>query len=773
MAFPSLGPARSALPSLTSTTEPPTTAPQQRTTLRRKFILTMLVVSALISVTTLAIVLLLSSRSSQRRLNDIERSIQDSIVSKGKILTENHALALRGMVSDNAFLDMQSLLDRTVHQDTDLVYGLFTNTDSDTLALSVRRSDAGPQPAGLTEKDAWKGLGFEKSELAVTKDSIERTQRLGQEVVEVAVPLFGEEKEALGTLRYGVSTRRMHTAIAAAKADAKAQQLDSIKLIGMTVTLATLMGILLSRVQAVRITRPVQDLTRAATDLARGDRSVRVKIESGDELEMLGFSFNRMVWELSTSYEKLEELNRNLEHKVEERTAALASRNDDMRAVLDNVDQGLITVDPHGRMAPERSAVVDKWFGRPEGTPTLWQFLGEHGPAFASNLEAAWDQIREDVLPLEVAIDQLPKRLSTNDATYDLRYLPLLREEELQSVLVVIADITSDLLHEREEAESRELMQAFHRLMKDRAGFRAFLQEASGMLEIIAAPGADGPTLKAALHTLKGNTASLGLSVIAKLCHQLEDGLAAEEKLRPPDLARLQQRWKALNKQLDELAPRDAGLVEVADAELAELASLLERNGQSEALSQIHGWKLEPVSRPLARLAEQARALAKRLGKGDIEVEVAPSSLRLDPERFTPVFSELTHVLRNAIDHGLETRQDRQAAGKKPGGRIGLRASHADASVIIEVSDDGRGIDGESVRRRASSPKAATSADLIAILCREGFSTRSEVNETSGRGVGMAAVKRCVDSMGGLIELQTELGRGTTWRFVVPLAPGS
>lgn len=728
----------------------------------------MLVVSSLIGIATLAVVLLLSSRSSERRLREVERNIEDGITSKGKLLTENHALALRSMVLDNAFVDMQSLLERAVNEDADLVYGLFTHADGDTLALAVRGAQAGVAKS----KDAWKSLGFQKPELAASKQSIRRARRLGQEVVEVAVPLFGDDNEALGTIRYGLSTARMRGAIAAAKADAKAQQLDAIKLIGLTVSIATVMGILLSRLQAVRITRPVQELTQAATDLARGDRGVRVKIESGDELETLGFSFNRMVWELSTSYDKLEDLNRNLEHKVAERTLALAERNQDMRAVLDNVDQGLITVAADGRMAPERSAVLDKWFGEPEGSPTLWQFLHGHSPDFALNLEVAWEQITADLMPLALTIDQLPKRLSTSDATYDLRYLPLLREEKLQSVLVVIADITSQLAHEREEAEARELMQAFHRSSRDRTGFGAFLLDASALLETITTPDVAASRLRIALHTLKGNAASMGLSVVAKLCHQLEDRLAAEGSLPSTELARLEQRWKALTEQLAELAPSDAGLLDVPDAELASLVSLLERSGQREAVSRILAWKLEPVSRPLSRLGEQAQVLAKRMGKGEIEVEVVPTRLRLDPERFGPVFLELSHVIRNAVDHGLEAPEDRMAAGKKRNGRITLSASQASDSVLIEITDDGRGIDWDSIRKQGSalSLPTRTPADLLAILCHEGFSTRSEVTEVSGRGIGMAAIKRRIEGMGGRIELEAAIGRGTRWSFVVPVS---
>jgi nitrogen fixation/metabolism regulation signal transduction histidine kinase len=212
----------------------------------------------------------------------------------------------------------------------------------------------------VPSKDAWRALGLNQSELVANHESVRRARRLKQEVVEVAEPVFGEDREILGTLRYGLSTRRMHQAITEAAAESKAAQVNSIALIGVTVGLATLLGILISRVQAVRITQPVQALTQAAIDLAAGQRSVRVAINSGDELQVLGSSFNRMVEELSNSYRELEEMNRTLEQKVEERTLALAGRNRDMRLVLDNVDQGFLTLSIDGVMASERSAVVGR-----------------------------------------------------------------------------------------------------------------------------------------------------------------------------------------------------------------------------------------------------------------------------------------------------------------------------------------------------------------------------------------------------------------------------
>ncbi|HWZ90723.1 MAG TPA: ATP-binding protein [Polyangiaceae bacterium] len=732
----------------------------------------MLIVSSIIGGTTLAIVLWLSARTSARHLREIETSIEEGITSKGKVLTENHALALRGMVLDNAFLDMQTLVARAVSGDPDLVYGLFVNSDGEALAFERRdKTDAQDKDTG---KDAWRALGLADADLVARQESVRRLRRLNEEVVEVAVPVVGEDHELLGTIRYGLSTRRMHQAIVAADADSKAEQLRSVALIGAAVGLATVLGILLGRVQAVRITRPVQALTRAAGDLAGGDRSVRVTIESGDELQMLGYSFNRMVEDLSSSYDELEQLNRTLEQKVEARTLELAGRNRDMRLVLDNVDQGFITLSPDGTMASEHSAVVDRWFGQYTSAQTFWQYLAPTSSSFAAGFEQAWEQLAADVLPCEVAVEQLPSQLTVNRSTFGFRYLPFLRDEKLEGVLVVIADITDKLQREREEAELGELMQGFRRMTLDRSGFSAFLSEASSMVELIASPATEPSVLNTALHTLKGNAGQMGLSVVARLCHQLEEELVTGDRMSAESLAHLSDRWQALTDQMAQLIrPGEHNAIEVTDDDYTALISLLSRSTDGEALNQVLSWQLEPAFRSLGRLAEQAQALGKRLGKGELEVTVEPTLLRLDQSVFGPFFSDLGHVVRNAVDHGIEPAEQRRAAGKPARGRIAFSVRARERSVTFEISDDGAGIDWESVRKKgkALGLPGETPAELLTLLCQQGVTTRSEVTQTSGRGVGMSAVKQRVEAMRGTIEVQSSRGVGTKWTIVLPWAP--
>src|SRR6478735_2649256 len=740
--------------------------PSPRGSLRNKFIRTMLIVSSIIGGVTLAIVLFLSARSSAQHLRAIEGSIEEGITSKGKVLTENHALALHGMILDNAFLDMQTLLARAVSQDPDLVYGLFVNSDGDALAYQTRGAQSGVEVA--PEKDAWRALGLEQKELVPRKETIRRAWRLGQEVVEVSEPVLGEDHEILGTIRYGLSTRRMHQALSVAAAESKSQQINSIALIGATVSLATLLGILLSRVQAVRITQPVQALTQAAIDLAGGERSVRVSINSGDELQVLGYSFNRMVEELSHSYRELEEMNRTLEHKVEERTLALAGRNRDMRLVLDNVDQGFLTLSMKGVMAGERSAVLDRWFGTGPAR-TFWDYLLGTSPDFALGFELGWDQLVADILPYEVALEQLPSRLNANGSSFSFRYLPLVKDDRLEGVLVVVADITDRLQREREEAELTEMMEAFRRLMLDRTGFLAFANEAAAMVTLVCSPDAtDGHVLRSTLHTLKGNSAQMGLKVVAHLCHQLEDELATGDGMKSQEL--LEKRWHALTEHVKQLIGDGArNTLEVSASDYGALVNTLSREGKSAALAELLAWKLEPAARALGRLAEQARALAVRLGKGDLEVEVQAGNVRLDPEVYGPLFSDLVHLVRNAIDHGIEAPEERSAHGKPEVGKMSLKVQTRDNRISFEVSDDGRGIDWSAIARLGASLglPSRTPAERLAILCRQGVTTRSDVSETSGRGVGMSAIKHRIDAMHGRLEVDSS-GKGTKWTIVLP-----
>jgi two-component system chemotaxis sensor kinase CheA len=342
---------------------------------------------------------------------------------------------------------------------------------------------------------------------------------------------------------------------------------------------------------------------------------------------------------------------------------------------------------------------------------------------------------------------------------------------------MVIADVSDRLAREREEAEHGELMECFKRLMSDRSGFTSFMQEATVMLNQVVAPSATVATseLTRTLHTLKGNAAVMGLSVVARLCHNLETELAEDARMSPPTLAELRARWTAITSHVTTfMGANGQCVIEVPEAEYSALISRLSKNERhAEVLQQLLSWQLEPVSKPLSRLGEQARSLARRLGRGEIDVDVSAHDVRLDMQYWGPFFTDLLHVVRNAVDHGLERPSERLSLGKSAHGSLTLNASLEGEELTFEVTDDGRGIDWTAISDRAKERGLLhlTQAELLDALCSDGMTTRANVSDISGRGVGMAAFRQRLRALSGRLEVRSDKGVGTSWfmRFHWPV----
>lgn len=183
-----------------------------------------------------------------------------------------------------------------------------------------------------------------------------------------------------------------------------------------------------------------------------------------------------------------------------------------------------------------------------------------------------------------------------------------------------------------------------------------------------------------------------------------------------------------------------------------------------------------PLERVTDNLPRTARAVAEKLGKR-VEVEIQGAELELDRAILDRLSEPLLHLVRNAVDHGLEKPADRIAAGKSEVGRLRIEARRLRDSIWIDVADDGRGIDLASVSRRAVAAglihedlaSDLPPEEVVRFIFHPGLSTAHAVSEVSGRGVGMDAVKATVEGLGGEVLLRTERGRGTTTTLRVPI----
>ncbi len=184
--------------------------------------------------------------------------------------------------------------------------------------------------------------------------------------------------------------------------------------------------------------------------------------------------------------------------------------------------------------------------------------------------------------------------------------------------------------------------------------------------------------------------------------------------------------------------------------------------------------RMVPLTQLFDRLVRAAGKLSRELGK-EVDLRMSGEETRLDKTMVEAIADPLLHLIRNAMDHGLETPMERQAAGKPAAGQITLRAKPQGNGVVIEIADDGRGIDLARVRETAvrkglaDPAKSYDEASLISFLFQPGFSTSEQVSEVSGRGVGLDVVAKNIAAFNGLVDVATQPGKGTTFTITLPI----
>lgn len=455
-----------------------------------------------------------------------------------------------------------------------------------------------------------------------------------------------------------------------------------------------------------------------------------------------------------------------------ERVAQVDRANRDMRLVLDAVDQGLLTLDRDGKVTGEISGVVREWFGEVEGGMSFASLVGRLSPSVAADFEMAWMQVVDDVLPLVVALDVMPSRIETATRTLVVSYRPVGSEGSWTRMLVVVSDVTAALERERTEEARRELAAVMVRMVRDRSGFAAFYAETRETVSALEQGRVGDTTAELRrLHTLKGNASLSGLSTVARIAHEIE-GRLREGRGGDHPYAPLVARWNAIEEELAPLVPTADGGIAISEEEHAWLVEELRRAGVPPRLyATVAAWKREAVGTVLERLADQGRSLATRLDKDGVGIEIEHDPVRVDGPRYRALFAALVHAVRNAIDHGVESRVAREAAGKPSIARVRLAARQVASGLEIVVSDDGAGIDWDVVRDRAKALglPATTASDLNAAIFHDGLTTRDDVGEISGRGVGLPALRGAALSLGGEVTIESRRGEGTTVRCIVPL----
>jgi signal transduction histidine kinase len=616
----------------------------------------------------------------------------------------------------------------------------------------------------VSDVELW---GFESSALAGTEGLLAEFHRNGPRLlgrpaasqsqrsrdadsIRVIEPVVDLEGKSVAALVVRFSTAR--------EAAALAQLSRQISYVSLATALCLAFAILLAIHRVVVL--PIKRLEVAATRLARGEQHDLQLHQGrvGDEVVLLGEKFAEMT------------------DAVRDRELRLGVRNAELKLILDSVDQGFLTARLDGTLFPEHSAIVEKWAGPIPSDATVWSLVGLIDPAAAGWMQMAWDQATADILPLEVAMDQLPKRLQRDGQQFSLAYHPVLIDGQLQRVVIVLTDITSEVERQRALAEQHEFAALVDQFVRDRRAFRAFWGEASRLVAKILEPVPPTPELlRRYVHTLKGNARFFGLNRVSTFCHDLESAMfeRGEFVLTARERSDLHQVWESLRQRIEPLMQGATVFIEVSQEEYQRLLDAVSERKPIEQLEKlVRGLRRESVGARLERAKSMLEETSAKLGKTPPRVEIRHDDLRVPPGPWAPFWSILSHVLNNAVDHGIESDEERRRAGKSVPATIHLSTQVRGGEVVIEVRDDGRGIDWERVRQLAAErglPKQSQ-RDLEQALFSDGFSLKGQVSEISGRGVGLGAVKNVVTAMGGRIELESKQHVGTTLRFHFSLA---
>ena len=201
-------------------------------------------------------------------------------------------------------------------------------------------------------------------------------------------------------------------------------------------------------------------------------------------------------------------------------------------------------------------------------------------------------------------------------------------------------------------------------------------------------------------------------------------------------------------------------------AQFKRITSDLQRNAMS--------MRMVPIRQTFQKMARIVRDLGKKSGKS-VDLVLSGEDTELDRRVVEDIHDPLMHMVRNSMDHGIEDPQARARAGKAPTGRLSLSAYHQGGNIVITISDDGQGLNSEKLLKKATEkglvkPGEQLSQDQIfGLIFRAGFSTAEKVTDLSGRGVGMDVVRRNIDALRGKIEIQSEIGKGTTFLIKLPL----
>lgn len=563
------------------------------------------------------------------------------------------------------------------------------------------------------------------------------------------------------------------------------------------------------------ITQPIINLTNLAKKVADGDFTAKSDIKTDDELKILGNTFdfmNEKIQALLKSKEELiqmlEDYNKNLEIKVEQRTIELKQANDFMGLMVNSLDQGLLVFDQDLNCNPMFTKACEPLLGVSPLNKNLPEVLGIEDEEKVNQLKQ-WSMITfNEMIPFESAVELGPRDKITganftenNYKNVQMNYYPMRDDGGKISNLVLIAtDKTKEVqaieLSKKNEAHVSMIL----KILNNKAQFESFVSEVESILDqfneaySLEKNKIEFDLCMMLFHTLNGGFGIYNLLELQQLARSYETEISAIKDINPDPqeyipflqghVENLRMEFLNFKIYLDSLIgtkfSTNQKFSEIPMQKLLELRKLVESTGNQELITfYTENMIKTPILEYFKIYDDLCKTTAVKINKSFEGIRFHNGDLKIEAAPYAEFFNVLVHLFRNCLDHGLEDPRTRESSGKSPTGQIEVffdeikKDDKKRLSVIVR--DDGAGIDPKKIRAKYGQMRpdddisALSDKEVIYKIFDPFFSTRDEVSALSGRGVGMSAIKEVIERLNGELKIESVVGLGSTFTFSIPL----
>ncbi|WP_026882738.1 ATP-binding protein [Clostridium akagii] len=521
-------------------------------------------------------------------------------------------------------------------------------------------------------------------------------------------------------------------------------------------------------------------------------RELLIEMSKTKEREIELLSKQQLILKKANEVEKI--------HSME-----IEQKNSSIKNLLNNAGQGFLLFGKDLNIYPEYSRECIEIFGNKIENKNILDML-------ALSMEDENIQIMRDVFSNvfnepskaknKIYLSVLPQIIKINKKSIEIQW-KVINNLSQKSIMIILTDITEKEILENKNIEEKNNVKLIIETIKHKEEVNSAFENlkkffTDGAYEIINGCNDKKQILYEIyriVHTMKGDFALYSVHNTSKRLHKLEDRLSVMldnmENVNIYDIVEfvknvngdkiISKDIKTIDSSLGDGYFEKEDLIAVSEERLNDIEEEIKRKyqgkDQKDMLVIINNLKFTNVKHIIGSYNDYTKSMAEKLDKVIDDFKIYGDDVYIDKKRYTKFIRSLVHIFKNIIDHGIEEPDARIYAGKAEYGEISCYIEKAEGKFIMNISDDGNGIDYEIIREKAiekgiysrNEIDTFTQEEILEIIFMDKFSTKNQVSMLSGRGVGLAAVRGEIENIGGTVKMYTQKGKFTRFEFVVPM----